>query len=1088
MTKKQATSPAPIELKSDDVIEHHGVQGQSATHRPAGGTQAVGAGQQGSTQEQGKIQNPAGNAGKQSSSVSASGAAAAATPLRRRPPGDGGAGGQIEANQLAPGGARQPAPRRPGAPSRARVAANDDMPSIGGLIYALQQRPSRSPFIFALVSSVVWFAIGLFISWAVFQKTVGEDATWSDILASPAIIATVAVVVVPIAIFWFLALLVWRAQELRLMSSAMTEVAVRLAEPDRMAEQSVASLGQTVRRQVAAMNDAISRALGRAGELEALVHNEVAALERSYTENEHRIRNLINELASEREALANNSERVSEALRGVGNQVTREISSASERASQSLGQATASLADTLASRGQKITAAVTAAGSAIDEKLAERGSRITEQLIKHGAQAAETLRQSSLEVTRAIQESSDRSAAAISAKGNSLVTSVIGMSERVGREIPVLLEKLGAEQSRLSTIIEGAARNLTALETALAEKTRSLDTALADRTKVLQTVLSEQTKAIDTSFAERTEALENILSRRAQTFEVSLTQRTRALDSSLAQRAQALETSLAKHAGSIRETLEKQSSTMEKTLSRQAAAIENTVQTNTQSIHRAVEELAQRSVAGSDALAGQAKILKDVSATLMGQLGGLTKRFEEQGNAIMTAARTFEVSNSKVDGMIEARQVALAKLLDGINGRAVELDRMMNSYTNMLEQSLSQAELRARKVTELLAKDSAEKSQAAIREIERLRVDAQTHTAKAVSELQANFSSLSDQVSNQLSSLSSKFSETTRTVRDNTRRAATDLEAAQTELQRHAKVLPETAKQSASAMRRALQDQLTALDSLSDLASRHSYSTAVSSPPRPPVDPISSREQGQPPMLPRDAQQRDLPPRDLPRAPAPAPFDYGAPPLDPGQWPASGGSSQPLAPQDQAQPPAQAAFSEPALGERKSSWSLGDLLARASEEEQGYNDRDDLSYGMPPIAQPVGSPRSAAPYAPPPAQPSAAPQRAAVGMDFNMEDIASCIDEKRVMEVWQRLRRGDVDALQRNLYTPQAQDTVDQVRRRYETDPTFRVIVERYLSDFERMLQDLSKSDPKGLAVQSSLSSANGRIYFVLAQISGRLS
>ena len=43
------------------------------------------------------------------------------------------------------------------------------------------------------------------------------------------------------------------------MASAMTEVAVRLAEPDKLAEQSVASVGQTIRRQVAAMNDAISR-------------------------------------------------------------------------------------------------------------------------------------------------------------------------------------------------------------------------------------------------------------------------------------------------------------------------------------------------------------------------------------------------------------------------------------------------------------------------------------------------------------------------------------------------------------------------------------------------------------------------------------------------------------------------------------------------------------------------------------------------------------------------------------------------------------------------------------------------------------
>ena len=157
---------------------------------------------------------------------------------------------------------QRPAPqKRPPAPARAHVPANDDMPSIGGLIYAMQQRPSRSPFLIALIASAIWFALGLLVSWAVFQKAFDVSGSTADLLANPAIAAVIATVVIPIALFWFLAILVWRAQELRLMSSAMTEVAVRLAEPDRMAEQSVASLGQTVRRQVAAMNDAISRAL-----------------------------------------------------------------------------------------------------------------------------------------------------------------------------------------------------------------------------------------------------------------------------------------------------------------------------------------------------------------------------------------------------------------------------------------------------------------------------------------------------------------------------------------------------------------------------------------------------------------------------------------------------------------------------------------------------------------------------------------------------------------------------------------------------------------------------------------------------------
>ena len=153
--------------------------------------------------------------------------------------------------------------------------------------------------------------------------------------------------------------------------------------------------------------------------------------------------------------------------------------------------------------------------------------------------------------------------------------------------------------------------------------------------------------------------------------------------------------------------------------------------------------------------------LKEVSSTLVNQLGGLTKRFEEQGTALVNASRTFEMSELEGRRHDGAASGQLDKLMENVGARAADLDRMMNSYSNMLEQSLSQAELRARKVTELLAKDSAEKSQAAIREIERLRQDAQVHTQKAVTELQANFSSLSDQVSTQLTTLSSKFSDTT---------------------------------------------------------------------------------------------------------------------------------------------------------------------------------------------------------------------------------------------------------------------------------------------------------------------------------------
>ena len=261
--------------------------------------------------------------------------------------------------------------RRPAGPPpqrRLSAPANDDFPSIGGLIFALQQRPSRTPFLVALGASIAWFLIGGFFAFGLISNQVSAGGL-SGLLGSTSALTASLALIVPIVIFWFLALLVWRAQELRLMASAMTEVAVRLAEPDRLAEQSVASVGQTIRRQVAAMNDAISRAIGRASELEAMVHSEVAALERSYGENEHRVRSLISELVTERQALANNSERVSEALKGVGAQIARDI---------------------------------TAASASIDKKLAERGVQLTELLVSRSSEAAEQVHKAQARVADAV--------------------------------------------------------------------------------------------------------------------------------------------------------------------------------------------------------------------------------------------------------------------------------------------------------------------------------------------------------------------------------------------------------------------------------------------------------------------------------------------------------------------------------------------------------------------------------------------------------------------------------------------------------------------------------------------------------------
>ena len=160
---------------------------------------------------------------------------------------------------------RRVARRRPAGPVRGKIAANDDVPSIGGLIYALEQKPSSKVFRLATIGSIVWAIGGLAIGALTLAPQWQEGASLTTLLLQPTAFYTATAVIAPIGIIWLLALLSWHVASLALKSSTMSEVAIRLAEPDRTAEQSIASLGQAVRRQVSFMNDAVSRALGRAG-------------------------------------------------------------------------------------------------------------------------------------------------------------------------------------------------------------------------------------------------------------------------------------------------------------------------------------------------------------------------------------------------------------------------------------------------------------------------------------------------------------------------------------------------------------------------------------------------------------------------------------------------------------------------------------------------------------------------------------------------------------------------------------------------------------------------------------------------------
>ena len=102
-------------------------------------------------------------------------------------------------------------------------------------------------------------------------------------------------------------------------------------------------------------------------------------------------------------------------------------------------------------------------------------------------------------------------------------------------------------------------------------------------------------------------------------------------------------------------------------------------------------------------------------------------------------------------------------------------------------------------------------------------------------------------------------------------------------------------------------------------------------------------------------------------------------------------------------------------------------------------------------------------------------------------DITRLLDRDMAADMWTRYQRGERKAFSKRLYTPAGQKTFDEISRKYRGDRAFKQTVDRYIAEFERLLDDVAR-DPRGpSALATYLASETGLVYTLLAHASGRL-
>ncbi len=1042
------------------------------------------------------------------------------------------------------------------APLAPREAANDDRPSVGQILASLHRKPSRFPQLIALALSAVWAAGGYYFLQARYAEQLAAAPHSGAIYQQPFFLPIVAAIALPILGFFVFAALIRRSQEMRYVAAAMTEITMRFAEPEGVSSDAFVSIGQAIRREIAALGDGVERAVARASELESMVKSEVSTLERAYDDNEMRIRTVVESLQSERDAILSHalSDRVNASITeatnriidnfisqthsarahitGAGDEVVQNLLDKSQEAAEHLNSVGGEIANAVAARGIKtieelqettdlMSASIAAKGDAIKEVLIARLQQLEDSIILRGSEVADRVMSDSTSLGTRITQGLAAFDDTVKVHGADIVQQIRDSVDKVNKSAE---HNFSNFDNRLVTkteeIAEALDQRIGRVERTLSDRTQSLNETLAARTleyartvaegaknaqeSVDQTVagmgeyFTAKAQEIAHTISERTDAINQVLGSRAlemtqgldtrvARFEEMVVGRLEGITNSIEQKSLAAADALSSKIEGTTQQLVNEAAVVEKSFTQLADQVSQTLVSRAREVTGAHERLqgdvtgvlerlneanatlktvlsgivdnlgpiegvvAEKITGFQQALEttlvstrgavghmdGQLRDLREVSAKVLADVSTLTARFEDQGRFIAGAVDSLSETHTRIDKTLAERREAIESLTTHLSSRSSDLEERLGRFNRLLQEQLAAAEDKAQEIAKLVADATAHSTQAIVKQYDLVKNTSNEERERTAAALRATYESASGEVNTLFRDMNQRFTDAARELREVAGEVQHSLDQTRQELKRGVFELPHETRESTAAMRRLVADQIKALAELNDIVGRYARNIDH-------VGPRRMASSADAPLPPDAGEVRTLARRELapsivegPRAPRPA---------------------------ARAETPAPRREPREDKDERGGAW-LNDMLGRTrGGEEEGRR-------GPPDSRQPD----------------SRQDQRVIESLDALSVDIARLVDHDAAVELWDRYKRGERNVFTRRLYTAQGQKTFEEIRRKYRRSTEFRETVDRYVDEFERLLEQVARDDRGQVLTRTYLTSDTGKVYTLLAHAAGRL-
>ena len=480
--------------------------------------------------------------------------------------------------------------------------------------------------------------------------------------------------------------------------------------------------------------------------------------------------------------------------------------------------------------------------------------------------------------------------------------------------------------------------------------------------------------------------------------------------------------------------------------------IEQSLSTRINEFVEMMNQLLERTGSTTDKVSENIGSFQDISSKVLSELGDVVVQFDSHGRSLAAMVELLEGSNRRTEEAVMARRQEVDNVITALDSRTEELDRRLKRFSGLLDELLMAAEGRAHDVARLVAEASAQGTRAIAEHHERVRAASEEERQRTVeslhgvyeqasNETHALFRQTANETESMLHSATERFSDVLHTMRQMAAEMQREVEDTREELRRGMLQLPQETAESTAQLRRVIVDQIEALAELNRIVARHGrgIDTTTTEPPR--------RVYREEPLLASVSGGRhEAPPqRQMPRV------DHVEPPAAP-------------PPPRRAEAPAPAEEKDKPRG----GW-LSDLLSRASRDSD-----EELEPEEPPArGDRHGDERSA--------------RHMIESLDSLSVNISHMIDHDAAAELWDRYNRGERSVFTRQLYTTQGQQIFDEIRKRYRADRDFQETVDRYIDEFEQLLEEVSRNDRGRVVASTYLISETGKVYTMLAHAAGRL-